>query len=85
MRGIPSRVTKEGLNPKKSWIETRGTSKDAVTEGDPKITNLIEARMYDTRLVHCMSMVLEQLKWVVKEKQCFDFETGKVKNWYSYA
>ena len=66
MRGIPSHITQEELNSKKSHIETRGTSKEAVTEGFPKNTNLIEASMYDTIPIHYISMVSEELKWVVK-------------------
>ena len=49
-------------------------------EGCPKLTNLIEAKMYDTTPVHYISMVSEEFKWVVKEKECFNIETGKVKN-----
>ena len=58
MRGIPSRIIKEEFNSKKAQIETRGTSKEAVTEGCPKCTNFIEASMYDTTHVHYISMVL---------------------------
>ena len=55
--GIPPCVTQEEFNSKKAHIETRGPSKEAVTEGDPKCTNLIEAIMYDTTPVHYISMV----------------------------
>ena len=78
MRGIPPCVKKDELNPKKQHIDTRGASNEAVTEGGPKCTNLIEASMYDTTPVHYISIVSEELKWVVKEKECFNFETGKV-------
>ena len=54
------------LKSKKATIETRGTPKEAVKEGGQKCTNLIEASMYDTNPVHYISMVSEQLKWVVK-------------------
>ena len=47
-------------------------------EGDPKFINLIEASMHDTTPVHYISMISEELKWVVKEKECFNVETGKV-------
>ena len=78
MRGIPSRVTQAELKSKKAHIDTRGASKEAVTEGDPKCINLIEASMYYTTPVHYIIMVSEYLKWVVKEKECFNVETGKV-------
>ena len=80
MRGIPPQVTKKELRSKKAHIETRVTSKEAVTEGYPKRTNLIEAIMYGATPVHYIGMVSEQLKWAVKEKECFNVETGKVKN-----
>ena len=59
MRGIPTRVTQEELKSKKAQIETRGTSKEAVTEGDPKRTNLVEASMYDTTYVYYISVFTE--------------------------
>ena len=49
-------------------------------EGGPKCTNLIEASMYDTTHVHYISMISEDFKWVVKETECFNVDTGKVKN-----
>ena len=67
-RGTPSRVTQKELKSKKAHIETSGTSKEAVMEGGPKCTNLIEATMYDTMPVHYTSMVSEEFKWVVNEK-----------------
>ena len=66
------------MRSKKAQIETRRTSKKSVKEGDPKCTNLIEASMYDTPPVHYIRMVSEELKLVVKEKECFNVETGKV-------
>ena len=78
MRGIPPRVILEELKSKNAYIVTRGTSKEAVTEWDLKLTNLIEASMYDTTHIHFIRMVSEELKWVVKEKKCFNVETGKV-------
>ena len=52
MRGISPCVAQEKLKSKKAQTETRGTSKEAVLEGDPKCTNLIEASMYDTKPVN---------------------------------
>ena len=65
----------------KIWIEVKeGTywENKAVLEEDPKYTNLIEDSMYDTNPIKYISMVSEELKWIVKDKECFDFETGKV-------
>ena len=76
-RGIPLCITQEELKSKKATIDTRGTSKEAFTEGYPKCTNLIEARIYDTNHVHYISMVSEELNWFVREKYCFNVYTGK--------
>ena len=65
---IPPRVDHEKLKSKKSHIDTRGTSKEEVTEGETKCTNLIKASMYNIMPIHYISMVSEELKWVVKEK-----------------
>ena len=78
MRGILPHVTQDELKSKKAQIETRGTSKEAVTEGDPKCTNLIGDSMYYTTPVQYISMFSEDLKWAVKEEECFNVETGNV-------
>ena len=80
MIGIPSCIKQEELKSKKAHIETRGTAKEAVLKGDPKLTKIIEASVYETNTFHYISMVSEELKWVTKEKECFNVETGKVKN-----
>ena len=56
-----------------------GTSKEAVLEWDTKCTNLIRNIMYDTNSIHYMNMVSEELKWAIKEKECFNIGTGKFK------
>ena len=78
MRGIPPCVTQEELKSNKAHIDTRRTEKEAVPEGDPKCTNLIEDIMYDTTPVHYISIISEELKWFVKEKECFNSDIGKV-------
>ena len=85
MRGIPPYIKDDESKSKKSHTEARGTAKSEVLKGYPKLTKLIEDSMYDTNLVHYISMVSEELNWVVKEKECFDVETGEVKSLYSYA
>ena len=59
-------MTQKELKSKKAQIENRGTSKEAVIEGIPKHTNLIESSTYDTTPVHYISMVSEDLKWFLK-------------------
>ena len=76
--GIPPCVTQEKLNSKKPQIETRLTVKSEVPGGDPKCPNHIEASVYDIKPVHYTSMVSEELKWVVKDKERFNVETVQV-------
>ena len=66
------------MKSNKAHIETRGTSNEAVLEGDPKYTNLIKAIMHGKNPVKYTSMVSEELKWFIKEKECFNVETVKV-------
>ena len=79
---MPEIFTQEEFKINKSHIHTRGTTKEKVMERYPKHTNLIEAILYDITPVHYISMVSEQLKWAVKEKECFNVETVKVKYIY---
>ena len=79
-RGIPPCVAQEEFGSKKAHIDIRVKEKELVLEKDPKCTNLVEAIMYDTKPVHYIRMVSEELKWVVKEKRHFGVDTGKVKN-----
>ena len=69
MRVIPPCIKKEGSNPNKVQIETRGRAKEDVLKRDPKLTKLIGLSVYDTEPVHYISMVSEELKRVVKEKE----------------
>ena len=78
MIGILACIKKQELKSKKAHIETRGTENAAVLKGDTKTTKLIEDSVYETKPVHYISVVSEDLKWVVKEKECFNVETGKV-------
>ena len=77
MRGTLSCMTQDKLKSKKAQIEARVTSTAAVMEGDPKFPNLIVSSVYDTKPVHYISIVSEQLKWDVKEKECLNIETGQ--------
>ena len=60
-------------------IDTRGTAKAEVLEGDPKCPNLIEASVYYTKPVHYIVMVSEELKCTAKEKECLNVNKGKIK------
>ena len=62
MRGIPTCITQQELKSNKSHIDTSETAKEVVLEGYPKCADLIESSMYDTKPVHYISMVSEELK-----------------------
>ena len=57
MRSAPPRIKQEELKSKKAHIETRIIAKTLVLKGDPKLTKLVEASVYDTKHVHYISMV----------------------------
>ena len=80
IRDIPSCFTQEEFKSKKAQIDTRGVSKSAVMEGDPKCTNLIEDSLYNTKHFHCIIMVSEDSNWVVRDKEFFNIDTVKVKS-----
>ena len=63
-------------------MEVQGTVWVAVLEGDPNRPNLVASSVYDTKPVHYLSMVSPELKWIVREKACFNVETGEVENLY---
>ena len=68
------------MKSKKENIDTRVTAKTEVLKGGPKLTKLIEASVYYNKSVHYIIMVLEKFKWIVKEYDCLNVDTGKVKD-----
>jgi hypothetical protein len=76
MRGIPNCVKQEEGKNKKEQLEKRGTVKAAVLEGDSKCQNLVASSVYDTKPVHYLSMVAEELKWVEVSKPVYNVDTG---------
>ena len=69
MRGIPPCITKQELKSKKSHIDNRGTVYAEVTKGDTKCPNLIESSVYETDPSQYVSIVPEDLKQDVRDKQ----------------
>ena len=54
--------------------------KAALLRGNKGCPNLVSYSVYDTKPVHFLSMVCQQLKWIVKEKPVFNVETGRVES-----
>ena len=79
-RGIPPSVVQEEVKDRKKQIDVRGTVKAALLEGDPNCVGLVASSVYDTKPVHYLSMVCEELKWLEVEKQVYNVDTGKVES-----
>ena len=69
----------------KKNLSNRVTEKSEFLKGVPKTPKLVESSVYTTKHVHYFSIIPEDLKWVVKDNQRCNVETGKVKIWYPYA
>ena len=78
MRGILSWIKKEEFKPKKANIDTKVTENKLVLKGYPKLNKLIEASVYENKPVNYTSIVSDELKWAVKEKEWF-------KCWYGWG
>ncbi len=77
MRGIPTAVIQNEVKNRKEQLKVRGTVKAAVLENDPKCRNLVASSVYDTKPVHYLSMVCNELKWVEVERDVFNVDSGK--------
>ena len=51
-------------------------TKAAILNGDPKCPDLIASSVYDTKPVHYLIMSSGELRWVVCEKDMYNFDTG---------
>jgi hypothetical protein len=78
MRGLPQSVLQAVQTSRKAAMAVRGTVKAAVLVGDPACPNLLATSVYDTKPVHFLSTVCENIKWMVKERMVFNVETGKL-------
>ena len=59
--------------------KVRGIVKVAKLEGDPNCLCLITtSSVYDTKPMHYLSMVSEEVKWMVKAKDIYNKETKKI-------
>lgn len=78
-RGIPKCVVQEEVkNNKDAERSARGTVRAAVLEGDKGCPNLIVASVYDTKPVHYLSMITEQIQWIEKETKVFNCDTDQL-------
>ena len=73
------------MSSKRKWkidkqLEVQGTVKAAMLRGDKDWPSLVASSVYDTKPVHFLIMVGQQLKWIVKEKPIFNVDTGRVES-----
>ena len=52
--------------------------KAAKLEGDPDRPCLIASSVYDTKSVHYLSMIMDTIKWIVKERPVYNIDTKQV-------
>ena len=76
MRGILACVSQEVEKSKKKQLLVRGTTKAAVLKGDPNCPDLVATSVYDSVPVHYLSMVCEELKWIVCDKPVHNVDTS---------
>ena len=76
-RGLPKSVLQDAKVRRLEILAARGTVKAAVLIGDAECPNLVAASVYDTKPVHFLSTVCENIKWIQKERLVFNAETGK--------
>jgi hypothetical protein len=75
MRGLPQSIIQVAQTTRKASMAVRGTVKTAVLLGDLACPALLATSVYDTKPVHFLSMVSENIKWMVKERQVFNVDT----------
>ena len=62
IRGIPQYFKQEEFKSRKGQLEVRGTVKTTVLRDDTDCPNLVASSVYDTKPVHFLSMVCQQLR-----------------------
>ena len=75
--GISSCVQQEEMKTRTSVQKVWGTVKVAKLEGDPDCLCLVASCVYNTKLVHYLSIISNKIDFMVKEKYVFNVETNK--------
>jgi hypothetical protein len=81
-RGLPGSVLQEEEKNKDRQLGVRGTVKAAVLLGDAGCPGLVANSVYDTKPVHFLSMICEEIKWIKKHRLVYNCDTGKVESMY---
>jgi hypothetical protein len=56
--------------------------KVAVLQGDKGCPGLVANSVYDTKPIHFLSMICEEIKWLKKHRLVYNADTGKVKSMF---
>ena len=80
-RGIPEQVVQLEVKSMKDQREIRGEAiKISVLQGDDDCPDLVTSIIYDTKPVHFLSMVCNDLQWVTKTRYVYNVDSGEVEN-----
>jgi Transposase IS4 len=77
-RGLPACVVQQEVNNKRQQMAVRGTVKAAVLKGDRDCPDLLAVSVYDTKPVHFISMIAENIDWIAKCRLVYDAEAAKM-------
>jgi len=79
-RGLPRSIKQEEAKNREAELAIRGTVKVAVLKGDAACPNVVAASVYDTKPVHFLSTIAENIAWVLKEKQVYNVDTQRTES-----
>ena len=65
-------------------LDTKGTTKAAILKSDPKRPDLIVTTVFYTKPVYYLIMSSEDLKFVVCDKDVYNFDTGAKEIYYNF-
>jgi len=76
-RGLPRSIKQEEAKNREAELAARGTVKVAILKGDAACPNVVAASVYDTKPVHFLSTIAENIAWAMKEKQVYNVDTER--------
>ena len=70
-RGVPEIVRQVDMSTKEDKAEARNNLKVSKLVGTEPGVNIVIASIYDSKPVYILSNCCEEVKWIVKQKKCF--------------
>ena len=65
-RGIPDSINQVEVERREDQLKVCGTEKISVIEGYQGCPNIVASSIYDMKTVHYLSMVTQELNWILK-------------------